>query len=1309
MVIHGPPGTGKSQTIDNVISNLLAREKTVLFVCEKQVALDVVYKRLTVKDHASVADLCLPLFRYASDKKRFAADIIDSRNSLIREIRADRNYDLSKIITERRKKLDFLKEYAEEIIKKIEPLEKNLYWIFGQLAKISEKSKELSISWKDKESPIKLSVKDIINHKQALKGLNPFISLLEEKSSSWNGLKRRHFSPDFTARTTDVLKEMKEHLSISPYNNDKVKYLSIEKAMDFSQKVTDDNFLNLFDTELLNLKKIGHKYLEELVKKIQLISQNSLKYQTTNRNSEFEFAEYWEIVKELKNSFTNEKISLEAIYANQFAQTVGWLADSTKKLSSGIPNSILDLSVKDFESIAFLFGIDPLLTSIVYKSKTDLYDLLNQLKQFESLHNQLQSCHEILDKYGVNFSLISKEEVLRLEDLFIKKYKTFFRIFSTSYRREKADIISWCGLIKPESHSEVKNICFAVATRLKLSAKLDDEWQKVEKNFKLSSEARKLPLHYFTTIIESVVSYLTRTSLEFIEPYLQKIILDEKKSAIMGIKAQVILKVIFEYKKVRSFLNFDIFDQKIYDLEHTFKTLSEEVSLTKSLAEKVEKFKHYHKEITVQDVQEDVIILNKLKEIVSDTKKLDYLEIIRSDIKTILVDVEFLPKVLEFSNILLKISRDISETNFDDLKNVISSIRNDKVNVNSWNDKFRKLLSELSNLFENEDLGEIYLSYSLNSISDLLSSLIKDQEGLKLWIEYQKQRHLIEELGLGWFILELAHKIGNGEYEVDEVYYWVLLNKWLEDYTRTKPILRDFSKQKYQKIIEEFKKLEIESLEINKKRILRKSLVNLESSKNHGGDAEKVLKREAEKKRQHIPIRTLVREYASHLQTIKPCWMVSPLALSSYLEYGKVSFDVVIFDEASQMRIENSLGAISRAKQVVVIGDEHQLPPTPFFGFSLEDDDDDDEDDGVAEETGFESILQRSISLLNGSEEYLKYHYRSASEDLIAFSNHYIYKKFGRQLITFPNAIKRIDQGVHFEFVKDGLYEGGRDGTRTNPKEAERVANLCIRLSEENNGSLGVIAFSKSQEKAIRNALEEKIKSYPHLAEKLDETSPEKESFFIKNLESVQGDERDRIILSVCYGPDKLTGKVRNHFGPINQSNGYRRLNVAVTRAKKQLICVTSMRAYDMHPPEGSFGAKLLQKYLEYAEKGRSALEASTIVEDNTDVEADSEFELSVEAELSRRGYIVHRQVGASGFKIDLAIVNPKNNNEYILGIECDGASYHSTKSARMRDRIRQDILEKLGWRIYRIWSQHWFEHKNDVIEDIVSYCNSIK
>jgi very-short-patch-repair endonuclease len=261
---------------------------------------------------------------------------------------------------------------------------------------------------------------------------------------------------------------------------------------------------------------------------------------------------------------------------------------------------------------------------------------------------------------------------------------------------------------------------------------------------------------------------------------------------------------------------------------------------------------------------------------------------------------------------------------------------------------------------------------------------------------------------------------------------------------------------------------------------------------------------------------------------------------------------------------------------------------------------------------------------------------------------------------------------------------------------------MCIREATESPiKSLGVIAFSKSQEVAIRDALAAALKDKPQLQTKLDENSDKPESFFVKNLESVQGDERDIIILSVGYGPDKL-GNIYNRFGPLNSQNGYRRLNVAVTRAKEKIICVSSLKATDIHPAESNRGGFLLQKYLEFAEKGMEVLMASKIVDDNENVAADSPFELEVQAALEEKGYIVRRQIGASGFKIDLAIVHPKNHKEYVLGVECDGASYHSSYSARMNDRIRQEILERLGWKIYRVWSQHWLTHKDEIIEDIV-------
>ena len=513
-------------------------------------------------------------------------------------------------------------------------------------------------------------------------------------------------------------------------------------------------------------------------------------------------------------------------------------------------------------------------------------------------------------------------------------------------------------------------------------------------------------------------------------------------------------------------------------------------------------------------------------------------------------------------------------------------------------------------------------------------------------------------------------------------------NVYEENYT-----LKNFNIVDYNRYLAQFQKLEKDVFSVNQYRVLMEAYPSIKWAMDRGGTAERTLVRESQKVMRHLPIRRIVQENAQHLLESKPCWMMSPLTLSSYIPFGSVEFDVVIFDEASQMKIENALGAIARSKQVVVIGDENQLPPTSFFDASS-----DDEDEEDMEEVGYESILQSSITILPGAQTELLYHYRSTYEDLIAFSNKHIYEN---RLITFPNP-KYKDGAVVFEYVANGVYDAGQ--TRRNRIEAVRVAELCFEHFENNSSSLGVIAFSKAQEEAIREAIDERLKEFPRLAEKFDETSEKKEAFFIKNLESVQGDERDVIILSVGYGPDQ-NGHVFNRFGPLNSKGGYRRLNVAVTRAKDKIICVASMRFHQMNPPEGSRGAVLLQKYLEYAEKGREVLTGSKILQPG-DRDLDSSFELSVKDALEKLGYTVHPQVGASGFSIDLAIVNPKNNNEYLLGVECDGASYHSSKSARMNDRFRQGVLENLGWKIYRIWSQHWIMHREEILADIVRVVN---
>ncbi|HEX6820092.1 MAG TPA: AAA domain-containing protein, partial [Ktedonobacterales bacterium] len=324
----------------------------------------------------------------------------------------------------------------------------------------------------------------------------------------------------------------------------------------------------------------------------------------------------------------------------------------------------------------------------------------------------------------------------------------------------------------------------------------------------------------------------------------------------------------------------------------------------------------------------------------------------------------------------------------------------------------------------------------------------------------------------------------------------------------------------------------------------------------------------------------------------------------------------------------------------------------------------------------------------------LRWHYRSRHESLIAFSNAHFYDD---NLYTFPSPDARHDDGVRFEYVEDGRYDKGR--TRQNRREAERVVDLILEhVRERPKLSLGVVALSEAQQRAIGDALETRLKQRPDLRSTHEEKLNEDTSggFFIKNLESVQGDERDVIILSVGYGRHDDSGRVALNFGPVNREGGERRLNVAVTRARHQLLLVASIHASDLPADLKSLGARTLRDYLEYAEHGPDVLE-----QQRRDAEAlgdgalrfESPFEEAVYTALTAKGLSLATQVGCSGYRIDLAARDPRDAGRFLLGIECDGAMYHSSRTARDRDRLRQQHLERMGWRIHRIWSRDWIRN----------------
>ena len=506
--------------------------------------------------------------------------------------------------------------------------------------------------------------------------------------------------------------------------------------------------------------------------------------------------------------------------------------------------------------------------------------------------------------------------------------------------------------------------------------------------------------------------------------------------------------------------------------------------------------------------------------------------------------------------------------------------------------------------------------------------------------------------------------------------------------------IRTFNSQIHESRIERFQTLDRQSLEFNRSRVSQTHRAaasrpnqlpdRLVRASNHVEEATRqrqqqlrVLQGEIAKQRRHKPIRRLLAEAGDIIQELKPVFMMSPLSIANYLAPGSANFDLVVFDEASQVRPVDALGSLLRSKKAVVVGDSKQMPPTSFFDRISHGDENSDDEENVTE--GIESVLDL-FSRQGAPSRTLRWHYRSRHQSLIAVSNREFYDN---NLVVFssPDA-SREGAGLQYHYLPDTVYDLGR--SRTNPIEAETVARAVMEHAACNPGlSLGVAAFSQAQAQAI----EDRVETLRRQDDSCEEffASHTEEPFFVKNLENVQGDERDVIFISVGYGRDER-GQVNQNFGPLNNEGGERRLNVLITRAKQQCHVFTNLHHEDI--TSQTIGMRALRTFLAYAETGN--------MPDNPYVssfEVDSPFQRAVTERLKERGYLVHQEVASGGRFVDIAIEDPQRPGRYIIGIECDGASYHSSRSARDRDRLRGDVLRGLGWELHRIWSTDWFRN----------------
>ena len=577
------------------------------------------------------------------------------------------------------------------------------------------------------------------------------------------------------------------------------------------------------------------------------------------------------------------------------------------------------------------------------------------------------------------------------------------------------------------------------------------------------------------------------------------------------------------------------------------------------------------------------------------------------------------------------------------------------------------------------------LTVSQNAKDDIISHLevwLSNYNGIKDWYHWVDKKRELQQMGALPVVALIEegvapNKAMNGFLKG---MYHILIETAIDENEQ----LRMFNGLKFRQKIEKYKRDTARFQELSKEELYSKlaSRVPSTSAAIAEGSEISILKRNIANGGRGNSIRSIIDSIPTLLPRLCPCMLMSPISVAQYIDLNAEKFDLVIFDEASQMPTSEAVGAIARGKALIVVGDSKQMPPTSFFSSNQVDEEEADIDD-------MESILDDCITL-SLCEHQLNWHYRSKHESLIAFSNSQYY---GNNLLTFPSIDDHVAKVTLVPV--NGVYDKGR--TRSNPEESKAIVSEIIRRlsdSELQKYSIGVVAFSKVQGDLIEDDLLEALDKNPQLKEI---AMNGKEPIFVKNLENVQGDERDVILFSIGYGADK-NGKVSMNFGPLNNAGGERRLNVAVSRARYEMIVFSTLKASQIDLKRSNAkGVEGLKGFLEFAETGKLPLVSGT----THNLDANVMVEQICDA-LARNGYITESFVGRSNFKVDIAVSTREHPEKFILGILCDGRTYFETKTTRDREIVQPNVLRMLNWRVMRVYSIDWYENRERALTQIL-------
>jgi hypothetical protein len=1313
-VMQGPPGTGKSQTVANIISECIARGRSVLFVSDKMAALDVVYNRLSEN---GLAPFCLQLHSHNANKKDVVVDLKRCLDEHLIPRRLPSTDEFEEMIQLRKK----LNDYVVSLHEDRSPLNRSAYEILGSLS-VLEKTPYVPVALSD---PRGLTPQYVQELEAMMLKLRNVWQAAEEPDFPWRDYKASVYDieirSELSALLDNTIKEIADLQSESrffggqlglevPSTLDQTRWLTLAgdllnespgpepnwvKAPGLEQLISEAiNYRAVYDwchtTRTSLLERYGDTIFnlpltrsEELGK---ALSEISGLLATSPEESDFlsrqnEFLGFAQDTRDSLDDWSNRAIQL----ANTFGLSAETL--TLERIGQFISMAMLQDSQEKPE--ASWFDSDNLaqLQQVLPKARSDYQEYNSMKKRLERIYDD-----RLYD--------------LNLDDLVVRykgPYQSLLRSLRPSYRRDQKEIarISRDGRVPKSVLNDLINARRLKALKTEIEARalrlrslLGHLYQEYDTDFDKADKA----LDIAKTIVElSGTSPVPEASIKLFMfgsrplPAIKEAAGKLRESIAKWDKEAIDMSSLLPLHSM-PYSNLDIHATPLAMLrkwaEETSSHLTRLNELAGGVIEPCKRLPPDYRHL-LDDIEDAESVRKKETEF--DIERPSLREKFGSHFSDMETDWDKTISHLEWTEKVKALfgSRIIPQPYVEALSNPGPSVPSNVKLVTHYNATMRNI-DALEARYESALTykGNRLRIMSIDSVLDRIRTLRGRVDDLQVWVDFKNIREDFSQAGLSTFFSQLTADPPQATQLLD-ILHRSLYQEWIRTIYDEDPNLGDFRRENHEQLISEFRKIDNDLIRLSRNRVIQAADARKpQDIWVQARDSEiSVLAREAVKKRRQMPLRNLFRAIPNLLFRLKPCMLMSPLSVSQFLSPELMIFDIIVFDEASQIVPEDAIGAIYRGKTIVVAGDNRQLPPTPFFQKSLADETDWDESTEDIEV--FDSILEECLGI-DLPTKTLRWHYRSKHEGLIAFSNQRFYE--GR-LVTFPSVQSNSETlGVKWVHVPDGVYDRG--GRRDNLREAEVVADLVFQHFKNypREKTLGVVTLSLAQKEAVEDTIELKLKERTEFEHFFGEDRLQ--GFFVKNLETVQGDERDVIILSIGYGRDQQ-GRMTMSFGPLNKSGGERRLNVAITRAREKVILVSSIRSSDIDlEASKASGVITLYHYLDYAERGPEALAQSKPLGG----EHESPLEEDVAEEIRRMGYDVVPQVGCSGYRIDLGVVDPAEPGGFLLGVECDGATYHSAYSVRDRDRLRQQVLERLGWKTHRIWSPTWVARRESEV-----------